>query len=62
MLAARVLDIGYESVPTSATEEALRLVKSGKCLLVLADMRMPGWMGTSFWTARSMPILARVSM
>jgi DNA-binding NtrC family response regulator len=42
MLSARIRDMGYEPIPTADPEEALKLVKSGRCRLVLADMHMPG--------------------
>jgi DNA-binding NtrC family response regulator len=34
--------MGYEPIPTSDPEEALRLVKRGRCRLLLADLHMPG--------------------
>src|SRR5260370_37809303 len=37
--------MGYESIPTADPEEALRLVKSGQCRMVLADVHMPGMDG-----------------
>lgn len=42
MLSAVIADIGYEAVPTSEPEEALRLVRSGRYRMVLADVHMPG--------------------
>jgi DNA-binding NtrC family response regulator len=48
MLAARVREMGYEPIPTAEPEEALRLVKSGRCRLVLADMHLPGAGGYEF--------------
>jgi len=47
-LAARVRDMGYEPIPTADAEEALGLVKSGRCRLVLADMHLPGSDGYEF--------------
>lgn len=34
--------MGYESLPTSDPEEALRLVQSGACRVMLADVHLPG--------------------
>ena len=34
--------MGYESLPTSDPEEALRLVQSGACRVMLADVHRPG--------------------
>ncbi len=48
MLAAVIADMGYEAIPTSEPEEALKLVKRGRCRLVLADVRMPGMDGYEF--------------
>src|SRR5258708_35927763 len=48
MLTAQVADMGYESVPTSSAEEALKLVQYGRCRLVLADVHMPGMDGYEF--------------
>jgi len=41
-LAAVIGEMGYEPIPTSDPEEALRLVKRGRCRLLLADLHMPG--------------------
>src|SRR5258708_908597 len=48
MLSAAIADMGYESIPTADPEEALRLVKSGQCRMVLADVHMPGMDGYEF--------------
>jgi DNA-binding NtrC family response regulator len=42
MLQALISDLGYEAIPTSDPEEALQLVRVGRCRMVLADMHMPG--------------------
>jgi len=43
-----VADAGFESVATADAEEALRLVRSGRSRLVLADVHMPGLDGYAF--------------
>jgi DNA-binding NtrC family response regulator len=48
MLAAVVHEMGYEAITTSDPEEALSLVRSGRCRLVLADVKMPGMNGYEF--------------
>src|SRR5438132_10739021 len=48
MLSAVIADIGYETVLTSSPEEALQLVKSGHCRLVLVDVHMPRMDGYEF--------------
>src|SRR5437879_5488545 len=48
ILSAVIADLGYEAVPTSNPEEALKLVKSGRCRMVLADVHMPGMDGYEF--------------
>jgi len=48
LLSAAIVDIGYEPIPTSDPEEALRLVKRGSCRLVLVDVNMPGMNGYEF--------------
>ena len=42
VLSAQIGDMGYEAIPTADPEEALRLVRAGRCRLVLADVHMPG--------------------
>lgn len=46
MLSAVIAEMGYEAIPTSDPEEALKLVKSGQCRLVLVDVHMPGMDGS----------------
>src|SRR5690348_9659862 len=41
-LASTVADMGYEPIPTSDPDEALSLIRSGRCRLVLADVTTPG--------------------
>ena len=48
MLTALITQMGYAPIPTSDPEEALRLVRTGHCRLVLADMHMPGTDGYEF--------------
>ena len=48
VLSAVITEMGYEPIPTSDPEEALKLVKRGRCRLVLADMHMPGMDGYGF--------------
>jgi len=48
MLSAVVSDMGYEAITTSDPEDALSLVRSGRCRLVLADVKMPGMNGYEF--------------
>lgn len=48
MLSAVMEAMGYESIATSDPEEALGLVRSGNCRLVLADVKMPGMSGYEF--------------
>ncbi len=42
LLSEMIAGLGYESLPTSDPEEALRLVQSGACRLILADVHLPG--------------------
>ena len=48
MLTAVIAEMGYEAIPTSDAEEALKLVKRGRCRLVFADVHMPGMDGYAF--------------
>ncbi len=48
MLSAVIADMGYEAIPTSDPEEALKLVKSGPCRMVLVDVHRPGMDGYEF--------------
>jgi DNA-binding NtrC family response regulator len=48
ILATLVKDLGYEAICTSDPQEALRLVRQGRCRLVLADVRMPEMDGYEF--------------
>jgi DNA-binding NtrC family response regulator len=48
LLSAVMDDMGYEAITTSDPEEALGLVRSGRCRLVLADLSMPGMNGYEF--------------
>lgn len=47
-LTALIAEMGYESAPTSDPEEALKLVRLGRCRLVLADMHVNGMDGYEF--------------
>jgi DNA-binding NtrC family response regulator len=42
LLSQMLSGMGYESLPTSDPEEAVRLVQSGACRLILADVHLPG--------------------
>jgi len=48
MLSAIIAEMGYESITTSDPEEALKLVKRGRCRLALVDVRMPKMDGHEF--------------
>src|SRR6266487_387444 len=47
-LSAIIAEMGYESIATSDPEEALKLVKRGRCRLALVDVRMPKMDGYEF--------------
>jgi len=42
MLSGVIAEMGYEPIPTQDPEEVLKLVKYGRCRLLLADFHMPG--------------------
>jgi DNA-binding NtrC family response regulator len=42
LLSEMIYEMGYDALPTSDPEEALRLVQSGACRLILADVHLPG--------------------
>jgi DNA-binding NtrC family response regulator len=48
MLSAVVADLGYEAIPTPDPEEAMTLVRRGRCRLVLVDVHMPQMDGYEF--------------
>jgi DNA-binding NtrC family response regulator len=48
MLSAIMAEMGYEAITTSEPEEAVRLVRTGRCRLVLADVKMPALNGYEF--------------
>lgn len=48
LLAGLIHEMGYDPIPTSDPAEALRLIRLGRCRLVLADMHMPGFAGYDF--------------
>jgi DNA-binding NtrC family response regulator len=48
MLSAVVGDMGYEAIATADPEEALKLVRRGRCRLVLVDVHMPQMDGYEF--------------
>jgi len=48
LLTEQVAILGYEAIPTSDPDEALRLIRSGRCRMVFADVHMPGMNGYEF--------------
>ena len=48
LLSAVIADMGYEPIPTSDPEDALKLVKHGRCRVLLVDMHTPGMGGYEF--------------
>jgi CheY-like chemotaxis protein len=48
MLTSVVASMGYEAVPTTDPEEALKLIKRGRCRLALVDVHMPAMDGYEF--------------
>jgi DNA-binding NtrC family response regulator len=48
LLTEQVGILGYEAIPTSGPDEALRLIRSGRCRMVFADVHMPGMNGYEF--------------
>jgi DNA-binding NtrC family response regulator len=48
LLSAVIEDLGYQAITTSDPEEALGLVRSGQCRVVLVDVNMPGMNGYGF--------------
>jgi DNA-binding NtrC family response regulator len=48
MLSGLVAEMGYEPVPTADPEEALKMVRYGRCRLVMADVHKPESNGYEF--------------
>ena len=42
VLSEMISEMGYESLLTADPEEAVRLVQSGACRVILADVHLPG--------------------
>src|SRR5215471_7368165 len=48
LMTEQVAILGYEAIPTSDPEEALHLIRMGRCRMVFADVHMPGMNGYEF--------------
>jgi DNA-binding NtrC family response regulator len=48
MLSTVIADMGYEAITTADPEEALKLIKRGRCRLALVDVHMPSIDGYEF--------------
>jgi DNA-binding NtrC family response regulator len=48
LMTEQVAILGYEAIPTSNPEEALRLIRTRRCRMVFADVHMPGMNGYEF--------------
>ncbi|HLK03230.1 MAG TPA: sigma-54 dependent transcriptional regulator [Candidatus Acidoferrum sp.] len=48
LLTEQIAVLGYETIPTSEPAEALKLIRSGRCRMVFADVHMPGMNGYEF--------------
>ena len=48
MIAEVVAHMGYEAIATADPEEALKLIRRGRCRLALVDVHMPGMDGYEF--------------
>jgi two-component system, NtrC family, response regulator HydG len=48
MLSEQIASFGYEAIRTPNPQEALQLVREGRCRLVLADVHLPGMDGYAF--------------
>ena len=48
MLSEMLASFGYRCLATSEPEEALKYVGTGKCRIVLSDLKMPGMSGLKF--------------
>src|SRR5215472_9622201 len=48
MLSALIENMGYEAIPTMEPQEALKLIKHGRCRMALVDVHMPEMDGYEF--------------
>ena len=48
MLSALIGNMGYEAIPTLEPQEALKLIRHGRCWMVLVDVHMPEMDGYEF--------------